>query len=163
MILKEHAPWEERLNLAFKKINSSASQIPTEKKVHTLQPLRELILKINIITKNKNIAVDALLDSGANGIFIDTEWAKFPRIPLKPLELVVPVYNVDGTVNLARGIAYTTKLIIDYKGHREKLTADVTNLGRNQMIIGYTWLRDVANLVPNLAFLASLTLLASTL
>jgi hypothetical protein len=56
------------------------------------------------------------------------QWAKSQCIPLKPLELVVPVYNVDGTINSAGGIAYTTKLIIDYKGHREKLTADVTNL-----------------------------------
>jgi hypothetical protein len=116
--------------LAFKEIkNSSAPQIPTEKKVHTLRPLHKLVLKISIITKNKNIAIDALLDSGANVIFIDTKWATSQRIPIKPLELVVPVYNVDGTINLAGGIAYTTEVIIDYKGHREKLMADVTNLG----------------------------------
>ena len=122
--------------------NSSHPQIPTEHKVRTMRPLRELILKIDIITKNKNIEVAALLDSGANGVFIDTEWAKTQRIPLKPLELVVPVYNVDGTINSAGGIAYTADLIIDFQGHREKITADVTNLGRNQMILGYTWLRE---------------------
>jgi hypothetical protein len=142
-ISKERAPREGRLNLAFKENkNSLTSQNPIEKKVRTLRPLCKLILKIDIITKNKKIVIDALLDSGANGIFIDTEWAKSQCIPLKLLELVVPVYNVDGTINSAGGVAYTTELIIDYKGHREKLTANVTNLGCNQMIIGYTWLRE---------------------
>jgi hypothetical protein len=73
-ISKERAPQEGRLNLALKENkNSSASQNPIEKKVRTLRPLCELILKIDIITKTKNIAVNALLDSSANGIFIDTE------------------------------------------------------------------------------------------
>jgi hypothetical protein len=142
-ISKERAHRERWLNLAFKEIkNGSAPQILTEKKVRTLRPLRKLILKIDIITKNKNIAVDTLLDSGANGIFIDTKWAKSQCIPLKPLELVVPVYNIDETINLAGGIAYTTKIIIDYKGYREKLMIDVTNRGWKQIIIRYIWLRE---------------------
>ena len=30
---------------------------------------------------------------------------------------------------------------MEYLGHREELTAEVTNLGKNSLILGYTWLQ----------------------
>jgi hypothetical protein len=32
------------------------------------------------------------------------------------------------------------KIIIQFQDHHEKVTAEVTNLGKNQIILGYTWL-----------------------
>jgi hypothetical protein len=43
--------------------------------------------------------MQALIDCGATGCFIDTEWAKLNNIPMRPLTNPIPVYNVDGTAN----------------------------------------------------------------
>src|SRR6266702_4218928 len=52
----------------------------------------------------------------------------------------IPVFNVDGTKNSAGNITHSMELIIDYNGHREKITAEVTDIGKNLLILGYTWL-----------------------
>ena len=51
------------------------------------------------------------------------------------------MFNVDGTKNSAGNITHSADIIIDYQGHREKVTAEVTELGKNQVILGYTWLK----------------------
>ena len=62
------------------------------------------------------------------------------KLPLTPLSNPVLVYNVDGTQNAARSITHCAKIIIQFQEHREKVTAEVTDLGKNQMILSYTWL-----------------------
>ena len=51
------------------------------------------------------------------------------------------MFNVDGTKNSAGNITHLADIIIDYQGHCEKVTAKVTDLGKNQVILGYTWLK----------------------
>ena len=53
----------------------------------------------------------------------------------------IPVYNVDGTRNSAGDITHCADIVIDFQGHREKVVAEITDLGRHQMILGYTWLK----------------------
>ena len=83
---------------------------------------------------------EALLDSGANTIYIDKAYAQKMKLPLTPLSNPVPVYNVDGTCNATRSITHCAEIIIQFQKHHEKVTAEVTDLGKNQMILGYTWL-----------------------
>ena len=51
------------------------------------------------------------------------------------------MFNVDGTKNSAGNITHSADIIIDYQGHHEKVTAEVMDLGKNQVILGYTWLK----------------------
>ena len=51
------------------------------------------------------------------------------------------MFNVDGTKNSARNITHSADIIIDYQGHCEKVTIEVMDLGKNQVILGYTWLK----------------------
>ena len=48
---------------------------------------------------------------------------------------------MDGTRNSAGDITHYAEIVIDFRGHREKLIAEITDLGGHQMIIGYTWLK----------------------
>jgi transposase InsO family protein len=82
----------------------------------------------------------ALLDSGANAIYIDKAYAQKMKLPLTLLADPIPVYNVDGTRNAAGSITHCAEIIIQFQEHRERVTAEVTDLGKNQMIHGYTWL-----------------------
>lgn len=36
---------------------------------------------------------------------------------------------------------HTANLIMDFQGHRERISAEVTGLGKNQMVLRYTWLK----------------------
>ena len=57
-------------------------------------------------------------------------WAETHKVPLIPLCNPIPVYNMDGTRNSARSIMHSMELAVEFQGHREKVTAEVTDLGR---------------------------------
>jgi hypothetical protein len=82
----------------------------------------------------------ALLDSGANAIYIDKAYAQKMKLPLILPTNPILVYSVDGTRNTAGSITHCAEIIIQFKEHHEKVTAEVTDLGKNQIILGYTWL-----------------------
>ena len=48
---------------------------------------------------------------------------------------------MDGSHNSAGDVTHTVNLMVDFLGHREELCAEVTNLGKNSLILGYTWLK----------------------
>jgi predicted aspartyl protease len=82
----------------------------------------------------------ALLDSGANAIYIHKAYAQKTKLPLTLLADPIPVYNVDGTRNATGSITHCAEIIIQFQEHRERVTTEVTDLGKNQMILGYMWL-----------------------
>ena len=105
---------------------------------------RDIVLKLNIAPVRQNRCfsrIEALLDSGANIEFIDRKWARIRKILLLLLLNPILVYNVDETCNSAGDITHYAEIVIDFQGHREKVVAEITNLGRHQMILGYMWLK----------------------
>jgi hypothetical protein len=84
--------------------------------------------------------MQALIDCGAMGCFIDIEWAKLNNIPMRPLTNPIPVYNVDGTANDAGMITDITNVVLQYDNHSERTQLAVTPLGKQIMILGYNWL-----------------------
>ncbi|RHW30551.1 hypothetical protein D1B31_23670 [Neobacillus notoginsengisoli] len=124
--------------------NTPDEQIPDEFFLRTLNMEREILMKIKVAPshdKKSFISTNALLDCGANVIFVDKKWAMEQKLPLTPLRHPIPVFNVDGSKNSAGNVTHSVEVIIDYEGHRERVTAEVTDLGRNQIILGYTWLK----------------------
>jgi hypothetical protein len=84
--------------------------------------------------------MQALIDCGATGCFIDIEWVRLNNIPMCPLTKPIPVYNVDGTANDACMITDRTNVILRYENHSECTQLTVTHLGKQSMILGYNWL-----------------------
>ncbi|KAI5116757.1 hypothetical protein M0805_008370 [Coniferiporia weirii] len=56
-------------------------------------------IPITMTVHNQNISTNALIDSGAEGKFIDAKFIIKHRIPTKPLACPIHVRNVDGTPN----------------------------------------------------------------
>jgi hypothetical protein len=56
--------------------------------------------------------MQALIDCGTTGCFIDIEWAKLNNIPTRPLTNPIPVYNVNGTTNDASMITNITDVVL---------------------------------------------------
>ena len=48
---------------------------------------------------------------------------------------------MDGTQNFAGSITHAVELIVEFQGHREKIMAEVMNLGKNSFILGFSWLK----------------------
>jgi len=55
---------------------------------------------------------------------------------------VTPVFNVDGSPNEAGQISEVVDVVLRYKTHSERTLLAVSNLGKQNMILGYTWLKD---------------------
>lgn len=82
----------------------------------------------------------ALIDSGAEGIFLDRKFAAANKIPRQELSGTVPVYNVDGTENSSGGITHITALEMQAQTHKENLRFYITDLGGSDVILGLPWL-----------------------
>jgi hypothetical protein len=54
----------------------------------------------------------------------------------------IPIYNVDGSPNEAGSILEVVDLTLYYRDHSERATFTVTNLGKQNIILGLNWLRE---------------------
>ena len=86
-------------------------------------------------------SVNSLVDSGATGELIDRDYAKGCQFRFLKLSRPIPVFNVDGTPNEAGAVTEVVDLILRYKNHSERTTFAVSNLGKQKLILGHSWLR----------------------
>ena len=77
------------------------------------------------IDMQKGITVEALLDSGATGLVMSSEFARKQGFRMKKLERPMQVRNVDGSFNKEGPIENTVEVNIYYKGHVERTEIDV--------------------------------------
>ena len=80
---------------------SKSEGIKKEVKKVEIKTLREVMVKIGLerIDMQEEITVKALLDSGATGLVMSSEFAKKQGFKLKKLERPMQVRNVDGLFN----------------------------------------------------------------
>ena len=84
--------------------------------------------------------VEVLLDSGATGLVMSSEFAKKQGFKLKKLERPMQVRNVDGSFNKEGPIENTVEVNIYYQGHRERTEIDVIGGQKWSVILGMPWL-----------------------
>jgi len=92
------------------------------RKAEEEESLREVIVKIGLegIDTQKEITVEALLDSRVTGLVISSEFARKKGFKLKKIENPIYVRNVDGTFNKEGPIENTVEVNIYYQGHRDR-------------------------------------------
>jgi len=132
--------------LRLEKLSNKSNSINTTERARdircTLQLLREVWLKVGLekLESHEGIAVKALLDSGATGLFMDTTFAKEKGFKMEKLKKPLLVRNVDGTANVGGAITHQVKCNMFFKGHMERARMDVYNLGKTEVILGMPWL-----------------------
>jgi len=104
--------------------------------------LREVTVKIGLerIDTQEGITVEALLDSGATGLVISSEFARKQDFKLKKLERPINVRNVDESLNKEGPIEHMVEVNIYYQGHRERTEIDVIGGQKWMVILGMLWL-----------------------
>ena len=91
--------------------------------------------------------VKGLLDSRASGKFIDQDFAQDIHAEKKDLEKPIQVYNVDGTLNKRGTITQYVELELEIHKRKRKHRLLVTGLGNQQIILGFTWLKEMNPLI----------------
>jgi len=92
------------------------------------------------LENHDRIAVKALLDSGATGLFMDTTFAKEKGFKMEKLKNTLLVRNVDRTANVGGAIMHQVECNMFFKEHVERARMDVCNLGKMEVILGMLWL-----------------------
>ena len=89
--------------------------------------LRKVMVKIGLerIDLQEGVTVEALLDSGAIGLVMSSEFTRKQRFKLKKIKNLIYIRNMDGTFNKEGPIENTVKVNIYYQGHRERIEIDV--------------------------------------
>ena len=100
-----------------------------------------LPLEIESTDNAAKLTVDGLVDCGATSDFIDSEYVAANDIPVRQLSQPIPVYNVDGSPNEAGSIREVADVVLRYRTHSERVVLAVTRLGKQKLILGYSWLR----------------------
>ena len=105
---------------------------------HTLRLLREVWMKVGLekLENYEGVAVRALLDSGAMGLFIDTTFAREKEFKMEKLKNPLLVRNIDRTANVGGAITHQVECNMFFKGHVERVRMDVCNLGKTEVILG---------------------------
>jgi len=120
-------------------------RLPKRLSVNTLDAhgtLIILLIEVSTTDTSEVHSVKALLDSGATGKFIDRDFIRTKGINTQSISCPIPVYNVDGSPNEAGQISEVVDVVLHYKTHSERTLLTVSSLGRQSMILGYTWLKD---------------------
>ena len=104
--------------------------------------LREVTVKIGLekIDTQEGITVEVLLNSGAMGLVISSEFVQKQGFMLKKLERPMHVRNVDGSLNKEGPIEHIVEVNIYYQGHRERTEINVIRRQKWTVILGMLWL-----------------------
>ena len=103
---------------------------------------REVTIKIGLerLDTQEGIMIEALLDSGATGLVMSSEFARKKGFKLKKLERPMQVRNVDRSFNREGPIENTVEINMYYKGHVERTEIDVMGGQKWGVILGMPWL-----------------------
>jgi len=103
-----------------------------------------LLLPVEIGTTDMSElhSVEALLDCGATGSLIDRDFVHAKGMNTQTLSHNISVVNVDGSPNEAGQISEVVDIVLRYKTHSERMLLAVSGLRKQNLILGYDWLKD---------------------
>jgi len=99
-------------------------------------------IDVRIMYNGKEIDAEAVLDSGAEGVYCNTSFIKKYSLPTYDIELPVYPRNVDGTLNKQGAICHAAILRMGIGArHWENIEVAITNTGRHKILLGTDWLK----------------------
>jgi len=84
--------------------------------------------------------IKALVDSGATDCFMSENFIRRMKLGKRPLQKPRKIWNIDNTANQAGAIMHYTTLDIQTSGIRKQIQFLVTNIGNEDVILGYPWM-----------------------
>src|SRR6266581_7636200 len=97
-------------------------------------------IPVSIRTSNAMADIKALVDSGATDCFMSERFVKRMKLGKRPLQRPRKIWNIDNTANQAGKITHYIILDIQTGGIRKTIQFLVTNIGNEDIILGYPWM-----------------------
>ena len=97
-------------------------------------------IELERVDMQEGVTVEALLDIGATGLVMSSEFARKQGFKLKKLERLINIRNVDGSLNKEGPIEHTVEVNIYYQRHRERTKIDIIGRQKWTMILDMLWL-----------------------
>jgi Retroviral aspartyl protease len=118
--------------------------VPDHYIVTSTDSTNSLELSVSLQTTNTGVVLTptALLDLGATSQFIHSNFVEQHHLTTKSLGWPIPILNMDGSPNKAGSISKVIKVVLWYCDHSEKATFMATRLGKQDIILGLTWLHE---------------------
>ena len=88
------------------------------------------------INTQEGVIVEALLDSGAMGLVMSSEFVQKQEFKLKRLEKPMHVRNIDRSLNKEEPIEHTVEVNIYYQEHRERMEFNMIRGQKWTVILG---------------------------
>src|SRR6201996_5154044 len=101
---------------------------------------RSMKISVSFRTSHTMAELQVLVDSGATDNFISPKLLKRLRIGTKLLASQKKIWNIDGTENRSGMLSQYTDLEVRTGSRSEVMRFLVTDLGIEDVILGYTWL-----------------------
>lgn len=115
---------------------------PQISRVTSISPNETSIrVPVTIFTRGKAITLRALIDSGAEGTFINSTVIEKNKLDQQNLEQPIIVKNVDGTTNKAKEITGYILAFLQAGERPEATKFLITAIGNEDIILGLPWLR----------------------
>ncbi len=84
--------------------------------------------------------IKALVDSGATDCFMSEKFIRQMKLGKRPLQKPQKIWNIDNMANQAGKIMHYITLDIQTGGSRKTIQFLVTNIGNEDIILGYPWM-----------------------
>ena len=101
---------------------------------------RSMRIPVSIHTSYFTADKNALVDSGATDNFIHPNFVARMWIRPKVLEKPRKIWNADSTENKEGMITHYLDLEVETKGIRKDMHFYITNIGKEDLFLGYPWL-----------------------
>jgi len=99
-------------------------------------------LDVRIVYNGKEINAQAVLDSGAEGVYCNTNFIRKHGIPTYDIDRPIYPRNVDGMLNNQGVIRHAAILRMGMGArHWENIEVAITNTGRHELLLGTDWLK----------------------
>ncbi len=102
-----------------------------------------MTVRVFIHLNSKRAETISLLDLGATENFLNLDYAKWLKLPIKKLPFPRKLFNVDGTENKAGQLQFYTDLAIRTGSTSTNMRFFLTQLGEHKAILGYPWFAAV--------------------
>ena len=103
-----------------------------------------LLLPVEIRTTDMGElhSVEALLDCRTTRSLIDRDFVYSKEMNTQTLSHNILVFNINGFSNEAGQISEVMNIVLCYKSHSERMLLAISGLGKQNLILGYNWLKD---------------------
>ena len=99
-------------------------------------------IDVQIVHNRKEIDAQAVLDSGAEGVYCNTSFIQKYGIPTYDIDRPIYPRNVNGTLNRQGAIRHAAILQMGMGArHWENVKVAITNTRRHEILLGTDWLK----------------------